>query len=99
VLQSKAKAGVTPNDLKKLTGGQSQVWNYLERKCATASQIAKGLPMPSSEQAVREHVAKIRTALGKNAIMTKSGGGYYRSDAEPDWTDAPRRRRGPVRPK
>lgn len=76
-----------------LSAGEQAVWDALDHCAADAMTLAKNPKIDANEDGVRQFVAGVRRKRGKNAIGTKSGFGYFRSDAPPDWNAMTRKKR------
>lgn len=96
VFRSLPQAGSTRSD-QSLSPGRQAVWNALNGRALKAKALADELD--TSEQTIKEHVAKIRAIKSSDAIQNKSGWGYYRPDAEPDWDALKPERKRRVRPR
>lgn len=91
----------TPVDALKarlhlLSGNQRYLWDVLEHKCLSRQQAAKLCGYTTPSQAAND-VGEIRKKLGGDSIRTHPIYGYYRPDAEPDWSQVPKPRRRSVR--
>lgn len=76
-----------------LSVGEQAVLDALDHCAADAMTLAKNPKIDANEDGVRQFVAGVRRKRGKNAIGTKSGFGYFRSDAPPDWNAMTRKKR------
>jgi hypothetical protein len=80
------------NGLKSLSPNQQAIWDALLKRVLGAVALAKHGCGKSAEQ-VRNDIADIRLKCGKTAILHRRHWGYYRPDAEPDWTASRKPRR------
>jgi len=98
--EDKGKAASGEAAMRSLSPNEQAVWDSLQGKVLSASEIAEHCGLPSAEQA-RNCVAGIRDKRGQGVIKNRPGGGYYRVDAapSPEELSRPRPRRPRVNPR